>query len=205
MSRDKWNNAVASRDETRQQKRNAVLMAGARLFNDNGYEGTSLEDIAAALNITKRTIYYYVQSKEEILVGCLTLGFRFVSDIVARCKDTSVPPLERITLLLTAYCEWISTDFGACLVLTRETSLSKDKAVDLRRSKQRLDELLRDLIREGMAEGTIKPCDARLSAAAVFGAINWIPYWNRTATPTPHDQIADEYIALFVDGLRAPR
>lgn len=196
-----WADPGASRAEKRDAKRRAVLMAGARLFNDQGYEQTSLEDIAKALSITKRTIYYYVQSKEEILFGCQQLGLEFLGETLERCYDKRLPVLDRIRLLISRYCAWVCTDLGACAPLVREVSLSSDRRRELRAGRARLDHLLRDMIREGMETGEIRECDPRLIASAIFGALNWIPYWNRSDAPSAPDQIAEAYVMMITSGL----
>ncbi|MGR3760537.1 TetR/AcrR family transcriptional regulator [Roseobacteraceae bacterium NS-SX3] len=196
-----WTKAAASRSEQRELKRRAVLLAGARLFNDQGYEQTSLEDIAAALNITKRTIYYYVQSKEDILFGCHQLGLEFLGDVMAQSADESLPVVERIRVLIRGYCAWVSTDLGASLAMVREHSLPPARRAELHGGKARVDFQLRALIEQGIREGAVRHCEPRLVAAAVFGALNWIPFWNRTAKPVPHEEIAEQYLAMVLNGL----
>lgn len=194
----------ASRDAKREAKRRAVLQAGARLFNDHGYEQTSLEDIAAALKITKRTIYYYVESKEDILFGCHLLGLEFLGQTMRQSQDESLPVVDRIALLVRGYCSWVSTDLGATIAMVREQSLSPARRAALRASKAEVDFLLRDLISQGVAEGSLRPCDPRLVAAAVFGALNWIPHWNRVADPVPPEAIAAQYLQLIFNGMAVP-
>ena len=55
-------------------KRDAVIRAAARAFNEHGFHNTSLDDIAAALEVTKPTIYYYVPNKEQLLYECFVAG-----------------------------------------------------------------------------------------------------------------------------------
>src|ERR1700738_172797 len=55
-------------------KREAVIRAAAREFNRKGYHNTSLDDIAARLEVTKPTVYYYVTSKEQLLFQCFVAG-----------------------------------------------------------------------------------------------------------------------------------
>lgn len=201
MGNKTWTQTADSRSAQREIKRRAVLMAGARLFNDQGYEQTSLEDIAAALNITKRTIYYYVQSKEDILFGCQQLSLEFLADVMESSRDESLPVQERISRLVGGYCEWVSTDLGASLAMVRPYSLSPERREALHEGKARFDFQLRALIEQGIREGVIRHCDPRLVAAGVFGALNWIPFWNRTARPVPHEEIAEQYLAMIMNGL----
>ena len=58
----------------RSDKKDAVLLAGARLFTRKGFQGTSLDDIAQSLGVTKPTLYYYIANKEEILIECVERG-----------------------------------------------------------------------------------------------------------------------------------
>ncbi len=204
MGNKSWTTPGASRDAQREAKRQAVLQAGARLFNDHGYEQTSLEDIAAALNITKRTIYYYVQSKEDILFGCHQQGLEVLGETMARSQDPVLPVIARITLLIRGYCAWVSTDLGATIAMVREHSLSPERRKALRDSKAEVDFQLRSLIKQGVAEGSLRPCDPRLVSAAVFGALNWIPHWNRVDNPVPHEEIAEQYLHLVFTGMTTP-
>ncbi len=62
------------RELQRQAKRDAVLQAGAQLFNERGFHATSLDDIAARLGVSKPTLYYYVKNKDQILIECVRQG-----------------------------------------------------------------------------------------------------------------------------------
>ena len=65
---------VSHREQQREAKRQAVLQAAAQLFNERGFHATSLDDIAARLNVTKPTLHYYVKNKDEILLQCVRQG-----------------------------------------------------------------------------------------------------------------------------------
>lgn len=202
MAATQWNDAVTSRDEQRRQKRQAVLSAGAKLFNDQGFERTSLDDIAVELNVTKRTIYYYVQSKEEILFECLKLGMEFIEQVTEELNKSGLPPLERLDEMVRRYGSWVATDIGACLALTNVSSLSEDRATELRESKRELNNKMRAMIEDGIADGSVNPCDPFIVTAAIYGALNWIPKWNRRDRQLSHEEISVAFLQLFMNGLR---
>lgn len=201
MTGKKWNNAVQSREEQNQKKRHAVLLAGAKLFCDKGYERTSLDDIADELNITKRTIYYYVQSKDEILFECMKAGLTFIEGVAERHSDPAVAPLDRIHAMIGEYIDWVSTDFGACLALIKDSVVSEPGRTKLRKSKLALDLRLRDLIEEGIQDRSIRPCKPQLISAAIFGALNWLPFWNRNSHPVSNADLRKEFGDYFLQGL----
>ncbi len=194
---------VGAREEMRRAKRLAVLETGARMFNRRGYDRTRLEDIAAELSVSKRTLYYYVASKDDILFQCNVMAYESLEPALTVCADRAIPPLDRIRTLLRAYGRLLADDFGACLVLTRENLLSPEGAAILRDSRRRLDITLRGLIEEGHADGSIAPCDPKLAAAAVYGAFNWLPHWRSPAKTPGYGEIADAFLDLLFDGLVA--
>lgn len=189
------------REEIRRAKRMAVLETGARMFNRRGYDRTKLDDIAAELQVSKRTLYYYVANKEDILFQCNVLAYEALEPALAVAGDRSIPPLERIRTLLRAYARLLANDFGACLVLTHEALLSPEAAAVLKDNRRRIDAALRRLIEEGQADGSIAGCEPRLVSAAIYGAFNWLPHWRSPAKAPGYDEIGEAFLDLLLAGL----
>jgi len=76
----------------RDVKREAVIRAAAQAFNARGYHNTSIDEIAAALNVTKPTIYYYVANKEQLLLECILTGLERVLEPFRRPRRTASRP-----------------------------------------------------------------------------------------------------------------
>lgn len=202
MADKQWSDIVESRKEQRRKKRQAVIQAGASLFIENGFEKTSLDDLAMSLGITKRTIYYYVQSKDEILMECIRQSMEVLERLVDDSENSPQSAVQKIESIVQEYARWITTDFGAVLVLTRENMLNDEVRLELRAKRTRLDWLVRNAISAGIAAGEIsETCDPRLTSAAIFGALNWVPFWNRGKVSTPADNIASQFNHAFVRGM----
>jgi len=193
---------VFSREEQRRQKRLAVLRSGARLFRERGFERTSLEDIADDLKVSKRTLYYYVDSKDEILFECSRLALELMEKALHRVKDTSRPAIERIEVFLRSYAELVMNDFGACLVTCRDDALSEECREVLREGRRNIDSALRSLLEEGIEDQTVSSRETRFSAAAIFGAINWTPYWYRPTDERALGQMIDQLLSTVLNGIR---
>lgn len=201
MTTASWNKGIQSRDEQRRIKKLAILETASRLFNERGYDRTSIEDIAAQLHVSKRTLYYYIDSKEEILFECDKYGLEYLNDAIADSVIPGQPALQRFEALLRAYMSLLSTNFGACLVLSREYYLSEKSREILRQGRRNLDLRARSLIEEGIADGSITPCDPATATAAVFGALNWVPHWRKTGNEADYLRLADDFLAIFLNGL----
>lgn len=197
--------AGETREEVRRAKRMMVLTTGARMFNERGYDRTKLDDIAAELNVSKRTLYYYIKNKDDILFQCNTMAWEELLPTLAVCADRTIAPLERIRLLMKAYARVLSEDYGACQVLTHENVLGREGIEVLRKIWRRLDQALRGLVEEGIADGSIAPCVPKYASAALFGAFNWLPHW-RSATRRPtYEEVGDAFLDVFLNGLKATR
>src|ERR1700744_1838014 len=88
----------ASRERVRERevKREAVIRAAAHAFNRKGYHNTSLDDIAAALDVTKPTVYYYVTNKEQLLFECFVAGVEQIRVAFREVKQLKVTGRERL-------------------------------------------------------------------------------------------------------------
>src|SRR5580693_9110543 len=194
----------ASRERLRDRevKREAVIHAAAREFNHKGYHNTSLDDIAARLEVTKPTVYYYVTSKEQLLFQCFLAG---VEQIRAAFRDTrrlQLPARERLWAVLRRYGEAMASEFGWCMAHAEDQDLSAAMSRHIKALKSEIDHGIRRLIREGVQDGSIHPCDPKMTAFALAGALNWIAYWYREDQSMTGAQIADAFVTIFEGGLR---
>jgi AcrR family transcriptional regulator len=185
-------------------KRTAILRTAAQLFAEKGYEATSLDNIAERLGMHKATLYHYVDNKESILYQCLVLSFGDLDQVIEATKDRRVPVLERLRAFVRSLAVAQNNDFGRCLVLVGARPLESTGS-DIRQFQRRLDKTVRDLITEGIAAGTIKPCDPAMFSALLFGALNWVPRWHSETGKFSIPQVADTFMDMLVDGIAARR
>jgi AcrR family transcriptional regulator len=188
----------------RDVKREAVIHAAARAFQQRGFHNTSLDDIAAALEVTKPTIYYYVTSKEELLFECFRAGLERIRKACRAAQRGEAPARERLSDVLRRYAEAIASEFGWCMVRAEDHDLSPAMSRQVKALKSEIDQGIRRLIREGIVDGSIQKCDPKMTAFALAGALNWIAYWYREDRSMSASEIADAFVSVFENGL-APR
>jgi AcrR family transcriptional regulator len=193
----------ASRERVRERevKREAVIRAAAHAFNRKGYHNTSLDDIAAALEVTKPTVYYYVQNKEQLLFECFVTGVEALRASFHEVKQQKVSGRERLTGVLRRYGEAVASEFGWCMVRAEEQDLSPAMSSHIKALKSEIDQDIRRLIRDGIQDGSIHPCDPKMTAFALAGALNWISHWYRENKSMTGAQIAAAFVTFFENGL----
>lgn len=189
------------REQEREAKREAVLRAAAQVFNEQGYQASTLDQVAARLNVTKPTLYYYVKSKDEILFECVRIGLSMLQEAVDKVSASGGNAADKLVAVMRQYAEIATLDFGMCVIRIGEDPLPPESKVKLRRMKARLDRVFRELVRQGIEEGSIERCDPKLAAFTIAGALSWIARWYRPDGGKSTAEIADEVIALLLKGL----
>ncbi|HRP27545.1 MAG TPA: TetR/AcrR family transcriptional regulator [Burkholderiaceae bacterium] len=197
---------MSDRRQQREVKRLAVLSAAAQLFNERGYHATSLDDIAARLNVTKPTLYYYVKSKDQILLGCVNQGLAMTLEGIEASRKAGGKALDQLIACMRVYASIVTMDFGMCLIRVGDEELPADSRRELRRLKAAIDMEFRRLVAQGVEEGALEPCDPKMTAFVIAGGLSWIGRWYRPDGGYSPEQIAEQCIRTLLGGVvkRAP-
>jgi AcrR family transcriptional regulator len=194
--------ANRERQHDRELKRDAVIRAAAHAFNRKGYHNTSLDDIAAALEVTKPTVYYYVTNKEQLLFQCFVAGVEPVRVAIQDARNLEAPARERLNAVLRDYAKAMASEFGWCMVRVEHQDLSPAMSGQVKSMKSEIDQGIRRLIQEGVQDGSIQPCDPKMTAFALAGSLNWIAHWYKENQSLSPAEIADAFISVFDNGLQ---
>lgn len=192
--------------EERQEKRDALLLAAVRMFNERGFHATLLEDVAASLNVTKPVIYNYLGNKDQVLFECVRLGLEELQAAAEQARGEPGSGLDRLRAFLQRYSEIIMGEFGRCVIRTSDEVLSPDARARFRALKREIDDALRNAIEEAVADGSARVADVRIAAFAFAGALNWPARWFDAEGPTPPSEVAAALVDTLISGIKpAPR
>jgi AcrR family transcriptional regulator len=199
---DAWRGRRRRRDH--ETKREAVIRTAARAFDERGYHNTSLDDIAAALGVTKPTIYYYVPNKEQLLFECFRAGLEPIRAALQRAEQAPGSGRDRLREVIRDYAIAIASEYGWCMVRAEHQDLGAALSGEVRALKGEIDRGIRRLLQLGMSDGSIATRDPKLAAFAIAGALNWIAHWYRAGRSLAPADVADAFVDLLEQGL-APR
>lgn len=192
---------VSHRERQREAKRNAVLQAAAQLFNERGFHATSLDDIAARLNVTKPTLYYYVKNKDEILLQCVSQGLTMMLEGIDASRAAGGKAIDQLITCMQVYARIVTQDFGMCLIRVGDEQLPPEARKELRRLKSAIDQEFRRLVAEGVQEGSLAPCDPKMTAFVIAGALSWIGRWYQSGGEYTPEQVAEQCIETLCQGV----
>lgn len=189
------------RARDRAAKREAVLRTAARFFNRKGFHATSLDDVAAALNVTKPTIYHYFANKDEILFECTRRGLDAIIEASRRTAGQGGTAAERLRGMLTAYAMVMMDDYGICVARTQDHLLAKPSRTHFRALKREIDALFRQVIAEGVEDGSLQVRDVRIASFTAAQALNGLGNWFSPEGPAGAPETARLVVATLMDGL----
>ncbi|UOZ10489.1 MULTISPECIES: TetR/AcrR family transcriptional regulator [unclassified Amycolatopsis] len=181
----------------------SLLQVAVKLFNERGYDGTSMEDLSRKLGITKSAIYHHVPSKEELLrlsVDRALDGLFAVAEETARLDGRAVDRLEHLVrgsvLVLADRLPFVT-------LLLRVRGNTKVERAALARRRE-FDLLVTDLVKQAEAEGDIRPdVDPAVIARLIFGMVNSLIEWYRPRRGSAAE-VADAVCKVAFEGLRTP-
>ena len=183
-------------------QRDRVLHAAATCFNQKGYSGTSLKDVSRHLNLTDAALYYYVRNKEELVYSCYLRAADLGRETMLRAIEEGENGLEQAQLYIRYPVEIMVGDKGPVAIMSEIPSLKRVHRNEILNVSRQHSLLFESILETGIDDGSILPCDVRLTGHAIMGAINWIPKWYRGDAKTAKKMLA-EFPHILTAGLIA--
>jgi AcrR family transcriptional regulator len=183
--------------------RAGVLDVAVRAFNEFGYDATSMGTLATRLGLSKSAIYHHFASKEALLEQALDEGLAPLEAVLR--EGTSGSPAERLQLVLDRAVHVLveRLPYVTLLLRLRGNTDVERAALDRRRE---FDRAVTALVIEAQDAGELRAdIDARVAERLLFGMINSIVEWYRPEGPEDAARLAQDVLAVAVDGLRMPR
>ncbi|MGW5734655.1 MULTISPECIES: TetR/AcrR family transcriptional regulator [Streptomyces] len=184
-----------------------LLTVAVRIFNERGYDGTSMEHLSKAAGISKSSIYHHVSGKEELLSRAVNRALDGLFGILAEEQarvGTAVQRLEHVTRR-TVEVLIAELPYVTLLLRVRGNTDTERWAMERRRE---FDQQVADLLKEAVADGDLRSdVELRLATRLLFGMINSIVEWYRPDArgASSGAQVADAVVQLAFAGLRSDR
>lgn len=183
--------------------RDDVISAAVRLFNDHGYEATTIGMIADQLGISKSAIYHHVRSKEELLAAALDHAMGSLEAVLADEQSQAGDAVARLEFVMRGTVTVLTNELAEVTLLLRlrgNTELERRILQRRRRFDRAVAQLMQDLADEQNFGSDTEP---RATTRLVFGMINSITEWYRPDGPLGTQALGDLVVRLVFQGLRA--
>lgn len=184
--------------------RQDILRTAARLFQAKGYDATSMQDIASALDLSKAALYHHFESKDEILFQIMSFGMDIFEGQVLGAVKSIADPEERLKACIRLHVQVVlgGREREITVILHESHALAEDENKQINARKKAyiiyLENLIGEVQRRRGGNFAVQP---RVAAFALLGMINWMYQWYRPEGRVSGEDIAKQYTALFLQGL----
>jgi AcrR family transcriptional regulator len=180
----------------------SLLQTAVKLFNERGYDGTSMEDLSRRLGITKSAIYHHVPSKEELLRLATSRALDGLFEVAREAEQTPGPAIVRLERLVRGSVAVLADRLPFVTLLLRVHGNTQTERDALARRRE-FDRFAADLVKQAAAEGDVRPdLDPAITARLLFGLVNSLIEWYRPGRGTDPGALADAVCTIAFDGLR---
>jgi len=189
-----------SKGKRREQE---ILQTAADVFFRKGFHATSLEDIAKVIGIRKSSLYYYVQTKDELLFRIVQRGLQSMTDQLQVICRGEGPPSEKLRKSVENHITAYDTQYSTLGVnLREERSIASQYRKDYLAIRDTYEALFRGLISEGVATGAFRTCDPATMTRAILGMVNWLAIWYHPGGPLTASSLSSQFTEFILKGLQ---
>jgi AcrR family transcriptional regulator len=186
-------------------RRRAIETVASSLFREHGYAGTSVRDIARALDIQGASLYAHVTSKEDVLwaiVDRAATEFERAAGEAEALLPTAAGAADRISAFVRAHVRVVARDPELASVFVHEwRHLGGERRQLILDRRDVYEGRLRRVIADGMATGELLPTDPAIAATFILTGLNGIATWYDPNGRLSPDRIADHYAGFAVRAL----
>lgn len=184
---------------------NEIYDQATRLFAERGFAGTSLQDIAEAVGLTRPALYHYVSNKDELLAKLVAeITEDSAAGMAAIAARDDLGPAEQLRQIVAGAVRRQGEHAARFrLLILSEADLPEQIATVHAAGRRSVLRTLTGVIEAGVADGTFRPVDPRIAALGVLGLSNWVAWWFSPDGRTDLDQVCVALADQAVAGLLA--
>lgn len=182
-----------------------IFDQATRLFAQRGFAGTSFQDIADAVGLTRPALYHYVKSKDDLLARLVAeITVVAATDVAKRAQRSDLSPTERIRDIVRQMVHQQGEQGERFRLLLRsEADLPESVADSYAANRRAVLRSLTGVIEEGIALGEFRPVTPNIAALGTLGIVNWVAWWYHPGSSFDLEAVSSELADLAVRGLAA--
>lgn len=183
--------------------RREMLRTAAELFRAKGFDRITMEDVARELGLLKGSLYYYFDSKQEILDEILVAPRRHLLDQFERIVGSDATADEKLRQAITEFITAFDIEYPAMSVAVYERfDQSAEQRSNIQLLRRRIQGILEQIVQQGVEEGRFLTESPKMATFAIVGMCNWLSTWYEKGGSSTSRRIAENFADLILNGLR---
>jgi AcrR family transcriptional regulator len=182
--------------------RDEILTAAADIIGEKGFHATSMQDIAAAVDLKKASLYHHVSSKQEILVDLLDKALDILILNMQTVVEQDIPADQKLRLAIRSYLNTLTDNPGLTSVLLLEhRSLEEEYRQRHIPRRDTYEKFWNEILQQGIAQGVFDCAETKMAVKSILGLANWTIMWFSPDGRLSPEEIADLSTDLVLNGL----
>jgi AcrR family transcriptional regulator len=184
------------------KKRDSILRAATEIINVKGYALATMTEIAAALDLRDAALYYYFPNKQALVFACHQSSLERFDRVLSQTNEDGGSGFERLERFLKALLVESARN-GPLLYFGDRSYLDENQRDAIATCSEHLTRRLERIIQDGMADGSITPCESSLVVQLLLGMLIWLAQWVPTVEGVTVDRLMAAIGVASLNGLKS--
>lgn len=176
------------------KKKEEILRSAAAVFAEKGYHGTTMEEVATKLLMTKGSMYYYFKNKDDLLYHCHQM---IMGKSIATMEEIIKSPLsakEKLENAIKAHIKLATSEKSMFMVMDKPNQHFTDEYLkEILESRTEYAQYFDDILLEGIKNKEFQEIEIKMIRMIILGALNWIQEWYNPQGEKTSDEISDAF------------
>jgi AcrR family transcriptional regulator len=176
------------------KKKQEILRSAAAVLAEKGYQGTTMEEVAAKLLMTKGSMYYYFKNKDDLLYQCHQMIMEISLERIEEVVNSDLDPVEKLRRAIKGHILLATSEKSMFMVMDKPNQNFSDvqlqEVLDLRKQYSKYFD---SLIIEGIEKDVFNQVDVKMVRLIILGALNWIQQWYVEGGPQSSEEISEAF------------
>lgn len=186
------------------ERAGAIYRTAAQMIYEKGFDATSMNELAAAVDLTKPGLYYYVKGKKELLFSIMSFALDMLDLRVVAPARALDDPAARLQAIVREHARLLTHERGAVAILIDEVAgLAPEQRERIVGRKRAYFDFIRDTLEELAAAGRLRPVDSTVAAFSLIGMVMWLARWYTADGRLSADRVVADVTQVALAGVLA--
>ena len=186
------------------RKQIEILEAASRVFRKRGLHAAGMREIAAECGMQVGNLYYYFESKQDLLAFCQSHTLDDLLELTLKVEDQRLPSDTGLYLIIVGHVVLLNQATPGSLAHLEVEALDPDRRDPILRRRDLYESAIRSIVHQGVDTKIFRPADPKVVSMALLGAVNWTVKWFEPTGTWSSREIGEQFADLLVSGLLHP-
>jgi len=176
------------------KKKQEILRSAASVLAEKGYQGTTMEEIAARLLMTKGSMYYYFKNKDDLLYQCHQMILQMSIERIEEVINSGLDPIAKFKSAIKGHILLAASEKSMFMVLDKPfKNFSDEQLQEVIEIRRTYSEYFDSIIEEGIEKKVFDSVNVRMVRLIILGALNSVQLWFNPDGPQTAEEVSDTF------------